>query len=66
MDTIYEESSINNELEAKKRSKEIEVIEVEWENEIYAENDRVVRKYFQVIFKQIKFNFRAYDFANNS
>ena len=59
MDTIYEESSINNELEAKKRSKEIEVIEVEWENEIYAENDRVVRKYFQVIFKQIKFNFRA-------
>ena len=53
MDTIYEESSINNELEAKKRSKEIEVIEVEWENEIYAENDRVVRKYFQVIFKEI-------------
>ncbi len=45
MDTIYEESSIL--LEAKKRSKEIEV---EWENEIYAENDRVVRKYFQVIF----------------
>ena len=46
MDTIYEDPS--TELEAKKQAKEIEVIENEWENNIYAENDRVVRKYFQV------------------
>ena len=47
MDTIYEESQ--SEINAKKKAKAIEVIEVEFENVIYADNDRVVRKYFQVI-----------------
>ena len=46
MDTIQEEFS--KDIDAKKRAKEIEVIEIEWENEIYSENDRIVRKYFQV------------------
>ena len=46
MDTIEEE--FPKDIDAKKRAKEIEVIEIEWENEIYSENDRIVRKYFQV------------------
>ena len=46
MDTICDEAS--NDPDDKKRAKEIEVIEIEWENAIYSENDRVVRKYFQV------------------
>ena len=46
MDTIYEESQ--SEMNAKKKAKAIEVIEVEFENVIYADNDRIVRKYFQV------------------
>ena len=46
MDTIYEE--FQSEMNAKKKAKAIEVIEVEFENVIYADNDRIVRKYFQV------------------
>ena len=46
MDTIEEE--FPKDIDTKKRAKEIEVIEIEWENEIYSENDRIVRKYFQV------------------
>ena len=49
MDTIYEESSSTINLEAKKQAKEIEILENAWNiNGIYAEKDRVVRKYFQV------------------
>ena len=51
MDTIYEESQ--SEMNAKKKAKAIEVIEVEFENVIYADNDRIVRKYFQVSFHVI-------------
>ena len=47
MDTISDgEATIDP--DAKKRAKEIDVIEIEWENAIYSENDRIVRKYFQV------------------
>ena len=48
MDTICDEASIDP--DAKRRAKELEVIEIEysWENAIYSENDRIVRKYFQV------------------
>ena len=57
MDTIFEESQ--SEMNAKKKAKAIEVIEVEFENVIYADDDRIVRKYFQVsihtyIFMKVK------------
>ena len=54
MDTIGDEAS--NDPDDKKRAKEIEVIEIEWENAIYSENDRVVRKYFQVSISQYRKN----------
>ena len=46
MDTIHEE--YQSDINAKKKAKAIEVIEVEFGNIIYADNDRIVRKYFQV------------------
>ena len=45
-----------NDISPSKKAKEIEVIEVEYENYLFSENERVVRRNFQVL--PIHFNFR--------
>ena len=47
METITEEPS--NSAKISKASKEIEVLETEWHTTIYSENDRVVRRHYQVL-----------------
>ena len=35
------------------KQKEVESMEMNWENNIYCENDRIVRKYYQVCMRKI-------------